>query len=449
MSAKRLQLHPLVIWVFLLIMIFGLAALSMGLLVLVPNSVGLTLENYAINSAFSFDEWEINTRHGIISFPEGGLVVEAYQYDRLAAFVIWGKAKLEVLDSRIDVAELEDMQVTSIFMSEKELLAARGSTYIRSTESPDAYLQASQLLNSEERFLPILQLFGNQRLYPFPQGVARAVFLDGEGQRFVYQDGMQVSLQGVNSKQGFWTAGPRRFHPSLLEGALASVFYGCGIFILLIATYFSTLGWQRRQRDVPNLGGTFYLLTAAACYTLGRGFLVRLGLDEIVQITYDALFLGLFAYCLKRQQQQPRQPRKLLARVGLGLLVGCLGMTLGQLATPKGLAPQALGDYIFIIGGGLVFVLTQEALWRGLILERLHRRFGNRRGLLLTAGLQGLLACLAWLIYPVSTLGPLNTLLFLPLQAIWLGYTYLRTGDLVASSTIGACLIVLPQLLLF
>lgn len=456
MSPKHMQQHPLVLWICLLGGIIGLAALSMGLLVLAPNSMGLTEQSYAINSAFAFDEWELSSRHGILNFPEGGLAVEAYRHDRLAAFVIWGKATLSPIAAEIDVSELEDIQVTVVFMSEKELLSARGSIFIRSTDSPDAYLQASNLLNSEKRFLPILQMFGNQRAYPFPSGVARFVFLDGVGQRFAYQDGILVRLQGPNSQQSFWSEAPHKLHPPLLDGTLAIVLYICCILILLIATYFSTLGWrnpsQVRHRIGEEMPGKYLVL--AALYSLGGGLLARLELGSLVKATYDGSFLVFFVYWLNKQtpqyhHQTNHERRLLLSHLGLGLLLGGLAVFLGQLATPRGLAPLAMGDYIFIVGGGLATALTQEVLWRGLVLEHLSNHVGNFRGLLLTAGLQGVFAFLVWLIHPVSTLGPLNTLVFVPLQAIWLGYTYLCTGRLVVPSTISACLAIFPQLFLF
>lgn len=458
MSPKYMQLHPLVLWACLLGAIIGLAALSAGILVLAPNSVGLTEQSYAINSAFAFDEWEINSRHGVLSFPEGGLAVEAYRHDHLAAFVIWGKAELSPITAEIDVSELENPQVTVVFMSERELLSARGSICIRSTDSPDAYLEASNLLNNEKRYLPILQMLGNQRVYPFPSGVARFIFFDEAGQRFTFQDGMQVRLQGPNSKQSFWSETPYRLHPSFLDGALATLLYSCCTCILLIATYFSTLGWQyrgqaKRQEGVPSKTGFVYL-AFAALYTLGVGLLARLELSPVVKAAYDGSFLVFLVYWLNKQttlsRQQARNDRRLpLSHLGLGLLLGSLAVFLGQLATPRGLAPLAITDYVLVIGLGLAAALTQEVLWRGLMLDHLSKCLGNFRGLLLTAGLQGIFAFLVWLIHPVSTLGPLNTLLFIPLQAIWLGYTYLRTDRLVAPITISACLAILPQLLLF
>lgn len=457
MSSNRLQLHPLVLWLCLLGGIIGLAAFSMGLLVLAPNSMGLAEQNYAISSAFAFDAWEINTRHGIVSFPEGGLAVEVYQQDRLTAFVIWGKTNLDLTSVEMDTSELEDIQVTAVFMSEKELLGARGSIFIRSTDSPDAYLQAANFLNSEKRFLPTLQVFGSQRGYPFPTGVARFVFLDSAGQRFTYQEGLQVRLQGPSNKQSFWSERPYKLHPPLLDGTLATMLYICCILLLLTATYFSTLGWRLRTKTrfvspENKQSKTLIYLGLAISYALGSGLIARLELNAIVKTTYDGVFLAFLVYWLNRRTQallSRRERSLLLPHVGLGLLLGGLGVFLGQLATPRGLAPLSLGQYVIIIGGGLAIALAQEVLWRGLVLEHLAEQFGSWRGLLFTAGLQGLFTFLVWLMYPVSTLGPLNTLLFVPLQAIWLGYTYLRTDDLLTPCTISVCLAILPQLFLF
>lgn len=451
MSPKNLQLHPLVLWICLLGGIIAVAALGMALLMLVPNSMGVTDTDYVVNSAFSFDEWEISTRNGIISFPEGGLAVEAYQNDRLAAFVIWGKATLNPVELGLDVSQLDDIQLTVIFMSEKELLSARGSTYIRSTDSPDGYRQAAEILASEKRFLPLLEVFGSQRVYPFPAGVARAVFLSSDGARYTYQDSLLVSLQGPDEKQSLRPETPNRSHPSLLEGVLATVLYGCSILILLIATFFATLGSRQSQKRIP-IGPSKMLsyLFLAAFYALGAGLVARLQLNPVVRITYDSLFLFFFVYLLNKEAHQPMPEfRSLLPNLAQGLLLGGLAVFLGQLAPPQGLAPLALGDYILLIGGGVTMALTQEVLWRGLILENATQQLGEGRGLMLMAGFQGVLAFVIWLLNPVSTLGPLNTLIFGPLQALWLGYAYLRTKSLATSSTISACLAIIPRLLLF
>jgi len=451
MSPKNPQLHPLVLWICLLGGTIALAAIGITLLVLVPNSMGINDADYVINSAFSFDEWEISTRNGIISFPEGGLAVEAYQNQRLAAFVIWGKAVLNPVDLQLDVSQLDNVQLTVIFMSDKELLAARGSTYIRATDSPDGYQQAAQLLASEKRHLPLLQVFGSERIYPFPAGVARAVFFSSEGERHVFQDGMQVSLQGPDGKQSVRPAMTNRSHPSLLEGVLATALYGCCILILHIATYFATLGKHPKQKPVFTSAKTLWTSMALAIfYTLGAGLLTRLQLSPVVKITYDSLFLFFFSYSRSMGQLRPLpRPRSLLSHLGLGLLLGGLAVFLGQLAPPRGLAPLALGDLILLIGGGIIMALTQEMLWRQLLLERLTQRLGEMRGLILAAAFQGALAFLLWLLNPFSTLGPLNTLVFVTLQALWLGYTYQRTKNLVVLSTISACLAIVPQLLLF
>ncbi|NLW17796.1 MAG: CPBP family intramembrane metalloprotease [Firmicutes bacterium] len=446
MGLKNMRLHPLVIWFGLLGGTVALAALGMGLLVLAPNSMGLTDTSYQINSAFSFDEWEISTRHGIISFPEGGLAVEAYQHDRLAAFVIWGTATLDPIDTELDVSQLDNIQLTVVYMSEKELLSARGSTYIRTTDSPDGYQQAAELLKSEKHSLPLLRIFGNQRIYPFPSGVARAVFFDSEGQRYIYQDGGRVSLQGPDGQQYL---APEV--PVLVNGLLATILYTCCIIILLIATFFATLGNGEHHRPgVASPGKTNYYLLLAPLYALGRGLVASLQLGPLVTITYDSLLLFLAVYLLNKQAlQRQLPPRSLLSRLGLGLLLGGLAVFLGQLALPRGLTSLELGDYILLIGGGLAMALAQETLWRGLVLEHLIQRWGNWRGLFLTAGFQGLCAFLTWLLNPVSALGPLNTLVFISLQALWLGYTYLRTNNLTTPMTISACLAVLPQLLVF
>ncbi len=459
MPSNRLQQNPLVLWICLMGGVISLAVLSIGLFALAPNSMGLTEQDYAISSAFAFDEWEISTRHGYVSFPEGGLAVEAYKHDRLAAFVVWGKACLSVTPPEQATTELDDIQITAIFLPEKELLSARGSTFIRCTDSPDACQQASEFLNNEQRYLPTLEIFGTRRSYPLPSGVAKLVMLDSNGQRFAYQEGLVVRLQGPNSPQSFWSETTFLQHLLSIDSFSSMVFYICCILLLLTATYFSTLGRKLDNKMSSALaeGKTASLLIClaiASLHALGTGLIARLELSPLVRTTQDALLISLLVYWLNRQSPEwvswMEQKRHLPFRqVGLGLILGGLAVTLGQLAIPTGLRPLPLGDYLVITGGGLIAVLAQELLWHGVVLEHLATRLGNLRGLLLTAGLQGLLAFAIWLLHPVSALGPLNTLVIVPLQSIWLGYTYLRTNCLVTPSTIGACLVIFPRILSF
>lgn len=455
----KLPQHPLVLWLCLLGVTIGLAALGMGLLILAPNSIGQIREDYAINSAFAFDDWSISTRSGRLHFPEGGLAVEAYEHNKLAAFVIYGKAIFTLDVPEKTQVQLDDIHISTVFLAEKELLCARGSTVIRAAESSEAYLDAASLLQNERKYLPTLEVLGSQRSYPFQSGVARFALFDNAGQKVVFRDSLQVSLQGLGIDESFASASGYRLHPPLTDTALAITFYLACIILLLIASYFATLGWETSARlqsffQSSSKGGLAVLISLALVYALGTGIVMRYELSVFVKLMLDVLLVSLLAYRLHQANPTRLVPTKamfksLLPYCGVGLALGILAVCLGQLALPGKFALLSGQDYATIIGGGIITVIAQTLLWRWAILGQVVNSYGNIKGLLITAGLQGLSAGLIWLCYPSSTLGPINTLILVPALSVWLGYTYLRTNRLTMPLIISACMAILPQIIVF
>ncbi|NLY53954.1 MAG: CPBP family intramembrane metalloprotease [Firmicutes bacterium] len=437
--------NPLLLWLCLLAAIVGLALVGMTLLSLAPNSLGETATDYDIINAFHFDEWEICTRHGQLVYPNGGMAVEAYAKEKLVAWVIWGEANFHVETPDPDhVIELENIQLSTLFLSEAELLAARNKVFMRGTEAPASCAQAAALLKQIQATLPGLQIFGTDRIYPFTPGTAKLILYDEAGQEFVYQEGLWSQLRGPDINHRFWSGGWKS-HPSLLQGICAIVLYACFILLLLAATYFATLGWEEETPTAKSLPQIRLLLLIAVAYMLVRGVINRLGLNPLVRATADGLLLASLVYLSGWQLTGKNLVRKLALGLGLGGLATCLG----SLSFPTGFSHLPWQELISITAFGLIAAWAQEKLWRGLILTGLQQHYGIGRAVILAAAVQGAYALGVWLLHPQPALGFLHALIIVPLQGLWLNFTYLRSGDLVVPVTIAASLAILPQLLLF
>ena len=450
MQLNRISKNPLLTWLCLLAGIVSVTAASVAILLLVPDSLGHLTAEYVTSNAFSFDKWEIKTKDALVSFPQGGIAVEAYERGRLAAYLVWGNAQLEIQKPDADAESepiLSDMQLTALFLSESELLQARSQVCMQRIEDVETCQQAAAWFRRERR-LPSIQLFGHNREYAPTAGTARLIFFDDIGQRVVYQEGLRTRLTGP-TQLSFWSR-PGQLYPPLTHRLAALLVTTCLVLLLCAATYFATLGTATpvAHRQLPPLRIS---LPMALLYALALGLIKRYELGSLIQIVTHVLLIASSAYWLRLNGadvgRRLRQ-RQTLSYLGLGLFLGSLAVFLGALNRPTGWLTTTPWAAATVVITGLTAALAQGMLWHLLILQSLRQKKTAWQALLLTATAQGGLSVLTACIGAASTLPLLNALL-VALQGFWLGFVYLRTQDLAASLACIAIMTILPQLLAF
>lgn len=451
MLSSSLRRNPIMFWGALLGCTILLILLCIGIFLLSPDVLGQPVSTL-VTSTFSFDAWTIATSHATLHFPHGGAAVEAMQNGQPRALVIFAPGELIIRSDLTDEAEPKLVSSVSrvlLYLPPTELIEAKGDTYIHSQSLPLQQEEALALLQEDSRAVAGFQLFGNSRYYALSNDTARIVCLEEDGPVLTFVESRLCRLAG-RERAWFWSSQVRGFYPPLLSLLLVGILQVAVLLILLIATYFATLGRTLPPPVQWQLPPQRWLLTLALFYCVVPPLIRRLGLSQLVSWLWYLLFAGILGYLLRRGSGERlilAQRQALVANLLLGLGIGSLAVLLVTMSLPSAM-PGSWPHRLLTLVLGTALAVIQELFWRGMVQESLSVRHGDR-AIALTAGLYGLGLLLESLIYPTQGMAWFTALFLTPAKAILLGYTYRRSGTLVAPLGSAMALLILPELLQF
>ncbi len=459
-----------------------LGVISLVLLVLSPESVGLLKEETPGDDVYQFETLDVEGRYIQLHLADG-LMVPAYRSGEVSGVVLFSRGEYVITFSEPQATEfaatfgttsirdsLVAMYVPGSYQDFERLREAARAT----PADVDIGQEAQALLNDVRRDPRFVRVLGVFRLL-VPVQRSRILYLYGETFGQVrYEEGPQVSVTFVAlDGRKFSFTDPRLVAPGLTPPAtgasgspLGLVIFSASVVLLLLLVFILTLdmdppalvhppegpGTDREAYPIRQAGAVAVILLADLGF---RAFSLQRGWPaESLVWLHGAMAAGLAAIAWRQGA---------LARLGItthhlarGVVIAVIlaGFTLvaASLAYPAGLKPASAGRVVagFVWSVG-VFGLSREIVFRGFIQASLQRRWGLVPGLLVTAWLGGLLYFL-----PRAALYPgmagdfaVHGLLLVPYTGLLAGYLFQRTGNVFASATLQGLLDFLPRILRF
>lgn len=455
MPTPELTTNPIKLWLTVLLAVFGLTAIGMVVFTFLPQGMGVVYEPLTAEASFTFDEWEIALSHGTLNYPQGGTAVEAFQYGRLSAIIVFGSGEFVLTQPGEEESEFsQEVSSVILFMSPDNLSRARGSTVIRSDVYADAMHEAQQMLDRESSSLPGIEVLGTFRHYPLDTETKRLIMLDPQGQRTTYSESLLSRLLSPYGNKVFLSTKVKSIDPPVFQALIGTLAYLIMLAFMATAAYFLTLDTSPGNLltwPSPVFGLSLGLATL---HVMVMALINRLNLAPIVQITWYLLMTAALLYLLNLGDVTEiwrRVRRQLVSGLQIGAVLAVLGLVLGTLTLPRGLGIDSGTDLAWSLLYGILWVgLAQELIWRGMVQTAFCSRFGILKGLLFTALAAGAISLLGALINPAHAgLVFLEALIVIPGRMLLLGFVYHRSRNIVAPITLSALLYILPTILTF
>lgn len=431
MAGKNIFVALLITLGLITITVFGIFLLT----AFVPNSLGQSPVEYELSSVYEFEPWSFEVDNLGVQFPEGGIIATLNEADQSRSFLLIGNGNYFCEDQAYSTENVGGifMVIEDFFFEE-----IRGSIIFLPVEDASTLAEISELAG-QQTGIPI----NWNRTVP-------VTFQPKTGLIYYYlitPDGNPILPPQVNCNS------------VKLFGTIAV--YALLIIIMLLLITIFTLDHRYSRywvhlRSTPPSAVSFYLILPLAAATALADAIPEI--FKLPDFYGDALYAIVILVLI------------ILARIGKidyldmglrrdrirhGYLLGSLTALLIVL-TVRGIPKEVYTDdiYTFLLLP-LIFVLIalpRELIWRGFIQAVLSRKWGPTKGLiamiLLSAASHILYLAITapWMLYYPYTY--LEVAVLVPGLAAILGYLYLRTENVLASTLMHSLILWLPSIII-
>jgi len=434
-KSSRQKRNPIAQSVYILAVVLSFSILAMTIVLIIPADLGSPYEPLKPGQSYIFDPWEITLGHLHISYPEGGVLVEATRRGELTTFVLLGEGTAHFAATPDE--SIFPVQQLVLHTHPAETATLRGQTFIAQEVLPEAMHEAATLLESIAHEEPFLEVFGVRKVFLPRRGVARVALFSPEGARATYIQARRTIWQ-VPDQQPIIISNPaaKQYPPhdqfifslTILAVMLAAVAAGV-VFVTQQYDPRATYGHAGAKLVWP-LGLALLhatveaVLIASDLHTLvilAWRIMVLAGILWIADTYGDALnFLG----CTTK---------KVLPAIGTGIWCGFLLYLCGTLALPSGLnmvTPEQILNLVYLTVSAALF---REILWRGLVQGAFRQHYNAALSIGATTVLAALFSLLPALLagnFPTAVL--IQSFFIVPMSAFMLGFVYERTHNIFA-----------------
>ena len=436
MLLKKIAGKNFFVALFITLGLITITVLTIFLLTaLIPDTLGQSPVESELCAVYEFEPWSFEVDDLSVRFPDGGIIAILNEADQIRSFILIGDGNYFYKDQIFTTKNVDGifMVIEDFFFEE-----VRGSIIFLPVEDARTLAGISELVGQQigipatwKNVIPIT--------FQAKTGLIYYYFINPDGNPILPP---QISYNNVK-----------------LFGTLAV--YALIIIIMLLLITIFTLDhsysryWVHLKSTPPGATSFFIILPIAAASALA---------DIIPEIHMLSPFYGAAVYAivilvliiLARLGQIDYLDMGLRRdRIRHGYLLGSLSAILIVL-TIRGIPKEVYtGDIYTFLLLPLIFVLIalpRELIWRGFIQAVLSRKWGPTRGLiamiLLSAASHILyLAFTApWMLYYPYTY--LEVAVLVPGLAAILGYLYLRTENVLASTLMHSLILWLPGIII-
>ncbi|MDP3058538.1 MAG: CPBP family glutamic-type intramembrane protease [bacterium] len=434
----------------------GIAVLSIIAMILVlsiPADFGAPYEGLSPGQSYAFDPWEINLGSFHVSYPEGGVVVNAYRRGELSAlvFLAEGIAYYSV------GGEEYQYPVNELFlhMHPSEIAILRGQTYIEERILPESIAAAGSLLDKVATGEPILLIFGVKKVYLPRLGVARAEMFGPFGENATFISARKTIWQTPGEPTIITNQPTLPTYPPINQFVTSLILATIMVGAVAISIIFVTMSHPTPPIHPFPKALLLWPIALVLVHALVEAYIRWLNLNWMVVIGWRLMILSGAFWIAELSGDDYSffglSPKLIKSGLKAGVFCGVLLHLCGSIALPDGLNSFTLLDFsIHLLSSIILAGAFREIIWRGLVQGSLRATLGFFPSLALTAALAAL-ASLA----PAIVMGDfgsgiyVQSLYVVPLGALILGYLYERTGSLYASITAVTILELLPFIFRF
>ena len=401
-----------------------------------PNSLGSTESEFDLISAYYFEPWSIETEEFNITYPDGGTIVTVEETGNKRSFLLLGEG-----DYRYFGNMLPESSPGGIFIKVEDFYfeVIRGSIIFLPVDDPNELAQIEKVIEKQR------------------------------DATVIWQDTIAISFTGEENPLNFYfisAAGEPLLPPYVNVSALSLFvtyviyFLFAVIMFLIIAIFTFDHGYSRYWHHLVGIKpgvkvsltaflSIIFLVIATIYFTYYNlsPFYLSIAYFCILFILVVLSRKGVIDYLDLGLRQERIRYGYLIAFLTAILIIGTVN------GLPKGICfddSQLLLNLPVIY---LLICLPRELFWRGFILPVFCRQWVINKGLLFMAILTGLtrLAVIAaiepnMLLYPYIYL---EIAVLVPGLAAILGYLYLRTENILASTFMYSLILWLPDVILY
>lgn len=421
--------------IYILAVVASFAILAMTIVLIIPADLGTPYEPLEIGQSFVFDPWEITLGHLHLSYPAGGVMVEASRHGELTAFVLLAEGTAHFSGNE----EGASFPITQLVLHAHpaEIAVLRGQTFIAQEVLPEAMDEAMALLATIAHEEPVLLVFGVRKVFLPRRGVARVALFSPEGERATYIQARRTLWQGPGALPiALHNPGAKQYPPhdqfimslAILAVMLAAVAAGV-VFVTQDYDPQATYGHEGAKIMWP--------LGLALLHVVVESYLVLQALHPLVILGWRVMIMSGILWIADTYGNALTflgcTMKRVLPAIGTGIWTGLLLYLCGTLALPSGLnivTADLLTNLVYVTVSSALF---HEILWRGLVQGALRQHHSAIFSIGVTTVLAALFSLIPALLagnFAAAVL--IQSFFIVPMSTIMLGLVYERTHNIFA-----------------